>query len=88
MNRVIAVHHPAAAPPRALHWRAALRRAGELLHRCIVPAVPAEATALLARADRYESTQPGYAAELRDAAHRVIEKSLRHASAGGVQGRW
>jgi hypothetical protein len=36
-------------------------------------ALPEGAAALLARADAYEATQPGFAADLRASAHRLIE---------------
>jgi capsular polysaccharide biosynthesis protein len=37
------------------------------------PAVPVGAAMLLARADAYEPTQPGFAADLRATAQRIID---------------
>jgi len=89
MNTLIETFPGSHSPMSAPTWRGKLLRAAAVLHREWARARMSEAAAeLLARAERLEATQPSYAADLRHAAHRAIESSLRTASAGSSNGRW
>lgn len=66
-----------ARPALSATLRSAAARMLGLLPQRAGAGVPASAADLLARADAYESTQPGYAADLRAAAQRMIAQVAR-----------